>query len=176
MAMGFTTIITIIITIATTEPVYSTSAGLFVEGGIWLQSTQKRAADWWLFSFAIVPLHRERIALKPEPRPRPPWWKSVAGADKSARCLHGLTDIARNRDGYQIIAAETVFDRIECSPAHLKPGVTGMLHIQAHGLAGGPARSALSKTFAASSDDAGFCPVISGPSTTTWGRQSPAFE
>ena len=39
-----------------------------------------------------------------------------------------------------------------------------------------PARSFASSALAAGSEDAGFCPVISKPSATTWGCQSSALE
>jgi hypothetical protein len=58
----------------------------------------------------------------------------------------------------------------------LEPGAAKMFHNPGGGSASGPAWSALSRDFAASSDDAGFCPVISRPSTTTWDCQSLALE
>ncbi len=79
---------------------------------------QKRAADWRLFSFvqssrSIAKGSRSSQRGDLDRRAG----KSVAGADKSARRLHGMTDVARNRDRYRNIAAETAVDRIECDPA-----------------------------------------------------------
>lgn len=85
-----------------------------------------------------------------------------------------------------IRCAVTRIDAVECEPtrfdavrrgsARLDDGARAARDAAAARAAGHDVSSSLSSASATGSDDAGFCPVTSSPSTTTCGAQSAARE